>query len=183
MREELIIAGFGGQGIMFTGALLSQAAMMEGKFVTYFPSYGAEVRGGTAHCSVIIADTAIGSPVITHPDSLLILNNPSLDRFGPRLKKAGLLVLNSTLIEDEAGASGSRVVRIPASAIAEQLGQVRVANIVALGKYLELKNIVRQESVYQALEVLLIKNKKELIEVNRKALLAGYEYKDKGRKP
>ncbi|MBI5554628.1 MAG: 2-oxoacid:acceptor oxidoreductase family protein [Elusimicrobia bacterium] len=177
MREELIIAGFGGQGIMFTGTLLSQAAMMEGKFVTYFPSYGAEVRGGTAHCSVTIADTSIGSPVITHPDSLLILNKPSLGRFGPRLKKGGLLVLNSTLIEDETSIGGGQVVRLPATDIAEKIGQITVANIVALGKYLALRKIVSQESVGQALEVLLAKKKKELIEVNKKALLAGYEYK------
>ncbi len=177
MREELIVAGFGGQGIMFTGTLLSQAAMMEGKFVTYFPSYGAEVRGGTAHCSVIIADLAIGSPVITNPDSLLILNKPSLDRFGPRLKKEGLLVLNSTLIEDETVVNCAQVVRLPATDIAENIGQIRVANIVALGKYLAIRKIVRQESIYQALEVLLAKKKKELIEVNKKALLAGYEYK------
>ncbi len=176
MREELIIAGFGGQGIMFTGTLLSQAAMMEGKFVTYFPSYGAEVRGGTAHCSVTIADAAIGSPVITHPDSLLILNKPSLGRFGSRLKKGGLLILNSTLIEDVTGTIDSQVARIPATDIAEKIGQVRVTNIVALGKYLAIKKIVRQETVFQAFEVLLTGKKKRLIELNKKALLAGYRY-------
>jgi 2-oxoglutarate ferredoxin oxidoreductase subunit gamma len=178
MREELIIAGFGGQGIMFTGTLLAQAAMIEDKFVTYFPSYGAEVRGGTANCSVIIADIAIGSPIITNPDSLLILNKPSLDRFGPRLKKGGLLVLNSTLIEDEIKEGNDQVVRLPATDIAEQIGQIRVANIVALGKYLAIRKIVRQESVSRALEVLLARKKKELLDLNRKALVTGYEYKD-----
>ncbi len=176
MREELIIAGFGGQGIMFTGTLLAQAAMIENKFVTYFPSYGAEVRGGTANCSVTIADVAIGSPVITSPDSLLILNKPSLDRFRPRLKKGGLLVLNSTLIEDEIKEPSGQAVRLPATGIAEQIGQVKVANIVALGKYLAVKNIIKQESVFQALEALLTGKKKELLDLNRKALVAGYEY-------
>ncbi|MDD5260119.1 MAG: 2-oxoacid:acceptor oxidoreductase family protein [bacterium] len=177
MREELIIAGFGGQGIMFTGTLLAQAAMIENKFVTYFPSYGAEVRGGTANCSVIIADSAIGSPVITSPDSLLILNKPSLDRFKPRLKKGGLLVLNSSLIEDEIKEHSGQVMRLPATDIAEQIGQVKVANIVALGKYLAIRKIVSQESVLQALEALLTGKKKELLGLNRKALIAGYEYK------
>lgn len=176
MREELIIAGFGGQGIMFTGTLLSQAAMIEGKFVTYFPSYGAEVRGGTANCSVTIADTIIGSPVITSPDSLIILNKPSLDKFGPRLKKGGLLVLNSTLIEDEIKESNRQVVHIPATDIAEKIGQIKVANIVALGKYLAIRKIVSQESIFQALEALLTGKKKELLELNRKALAAGFEY-------
>ncbi|MDD5492955.1 MAG: 2-oxoacid:acceptor oxidoreductase family protein [bacterium] len=178
MREELIIAGFGGQGIMFTGTLLSQAAMIEGKFVTYFPSYGAEVRGGTANCCVTIDDTTIGSPVIINPDSLLVLNKPSLDRFRPRLKKGGLLILNATLIEDEINETGAQVVRLPATGIAEQLGQVKVANIVALGKYLAVKNIIKQESVFQALEALLTGKKKELLDLNRKALVAGYEYKE-----
>ncbi len=176
MREELIIAGFGGQGIMFTGTLLSQAAMIEGKFVTYFPSYGAEVRGGTANCSVTIADTIIGSPVITSPDSLIILNKPSLDKFSPRLKKGGLLVLNSTLIEDEIKESNRQVVHIPATDIAEKIGQIKVANIVALGKYLAIRKIVSQESIFQALEALLTGKKKELLELNRKALAAGFEY-------
>ncbi|MDD5131676.1 MAG: 2-oxoacid:acceptor oxidoreductase family protein [bacterium] len=177
MREELIIAGFGGQGIMFTGTLLSQAAMIEGKFVTYFPSYGAEVRGGTANCCVTIDDTTIGSPVIINPDSLLILNKPSLDRFKPRLKKGGLLVLNSTLIEDEVKETDAKVVRLPATDIAERSGQIRVANIVALGKYLAIRKIVNQESVLQALEALLTGKKKELLGLNRKALITGYEYK------
>ncbi len=161
---------------MFTGTLLSQAAMMESKFVTYFPSYGAEVRGGTANCGVIIADAAIGSPVITHPDSLLILNKPSLDRFGSRLKKGGLLVLNSTLIEDEIRENNGQVVRLPATDIAEKSGQIRVANIVALGKYLAIKKIVKKETVFQALKVLLTGKKEGIIELNKKALLAGYEY-------
>lgn len=177
MREELIIAGFGGQGIMFTGTLLSQAAMIEGKFVTYFPSYGAEVRGGTANCCVTIDDTTIGSPVIINPDSLVILNKPSLDRFRPRLKKDGVLVLNSTLIEDEVKETDAKVVRLPATGIAEQIGQIRVANIVALGKYLAIRKIVNKESVIQALEVLLSGKKKELLDLNKKALIAGYEYK------
>lgn len=162
---------------MFTGTLLSQAAMLEGKFVTYFPSYGAEVRGGTANCCVTIDDTTIGSPVIINPDSLLILNKPSLDRFKPRLKKSGLLILNSTLIEDEIKENNVQVVRLPATSIAEQLGQVKVANIVALGKYLAVKNIIKQESVFQALDALLTGKKKELLDLNRKALVAGYEYK------
>ena len=162
---------------MFTGTLLSQAAMIEGKFVTYFPSYGAEVRGGTANCCVTIDDTTIGSPVIINPDSLLILNKPSLDRFKPRLKKGGLLVLNSTLIEDEVKETDAKVVRLPATDIAERSGQIRVANIVALGKYLAIRKIVNQESVLQALEALLTGKKKELLGLNRKALITGYEYK------
>jgi 2-oxoglutarate ferredoxin oxidoreductase subunit gamma len=125
---------------------------------------------------VTIDNTTIGSPVITNPDSLLILNKPSLDRFMPRLKKGGLLVLNSTLIEDEVNESTGQVVRLPATDIAEKIGQIRVANIVALGKYLAISKIVSQESVFQALEVLLTGTKRELLDLNRKALVAGFEY-------
>jgi 2-oxoglutarate ferredoxin oxidoreductase subunit gamma len=178
MREELIIAGFGGQGVMFAGTLLAHAAMEEGKFVTFFPSYGAEVRGGTANSSVIISATEIGSPVVIRPDTLIILNQPSLDRFAKKLKDTGQMILNSTLIQDEAeNKLPQKITRIPASGIAEEMGNIRVANMVALGAYLKLKPVVKLESVAKALEILLTGKKAVLVEINKKALNAGYEFK------
>ena len=177
MREELIIAGFGGQGVMFAGTLLAHAAMEEGKFVTFFPSYGAEVRGGTANSSVIISATEIGSPVIARPDTLIILNQPSLDRFAKKLKETGQMILNSTLIQDEAETPKQKVLRVPASGIAEEMGNIKVANIVALGVYLKLKPVVKLESVARALEILLTGKKAGLVGINKKALTAGYEFK------
>ncbi len=177
MREELIVAGFGGQGVMFTGTLLAQAAMLEGKFVTFFPAYGAEVRGGTANASVIISDEEIGSPLVSAPDTLIILNQPSLDRFHRKLKKEGQLVVNSTLVQPEALKNIVQgVSQVPASEIAEQLGNIRVANMVALGTYLKIKPVVKLSSVNEALATLLTGKKAGLQEINKKAIKAGYEF-------
>lgn len=162
---------------MFTGTLLAQAAMLEGKYVTFFPSYGAEVRGGTANASVIISDEEIGSPVISAPDTLIILNQPSLDRFYRKLAKEGQLVVNSTLVQPEALKDIAHgVFPVPASEIAEKLGNVRVANMVALGAYLKIRPIVKLDAVYEALSALLTGKKAGLREINKKAIMAGYEY-------
>ncbi|HCJ67640.1 MAG TPA: 2-oxoacid:ferredoxin oxidoreductase subunit gamma [Elusimicrobia bacterium] len=176
MREEIIIAGSGGQGILFAGELLAQAAMNIGKEVSFFPSYGAEIRGGSANCTVVISDKEIGSPVVFNPSSIIILNNFSLNCFLPRLKKGGLLVINSSLVNTEINRQDIEIVRIPASEIAEKkVGNLKTTNLVILGKYLGKKRIIPMENMLKSIKTVL-NGEKELISLNSEALQYGYEY-------
>ena len=130
--EEIIIAGFGGQGIMLTGRLLAQTAMEAGKEVTYMPSYGAEVRGGTANCMVVLANEPIACPVVGRPDSLIVMNKASLNKFAPRLKTGGLLIMNSSLIDSEPQLDETiEIIAVPADELAVELGSPKSANLVA----------------------------------------------------
>jgi len=173
MREEIIIAGFGGQGIMFAGTLLAQGAMLEGLQVTFFPSYGAEMRGGTANCSLIISDEEIGSPVATNPSSCLILNRPSLNKFEERMREKGLLILNSSLVDRDVKRKDLEMIKVPATEMAIELGNVKVANMVILGAYLKKKKILTLLNVVKSLPKVLGEKKKGLVEVNEKALEKG----------
>jgi len=173
MREEIVIAGFGGQGIMFTGTLLAQGAMEEGFQVTFFPSYGAEMRGGTANCSLIISDEEIGSPVVTNPSSCLIFNRPSLDKFEGRMREKGLLVINVSLLDRKVERKDLEIVRVPATEMAMELGNVKVANMIILGAYLKKKKILTISNVVKSLPKVLGEKKKGLLEVNEKALEKG----------
>src|SRR5512139_3241904 len=136
MHEELIISGFGGQGALFAGQILSYAASEAGKFVTWIPSYGPEMRGGTAHCTVVISDEPIGSPLVRRPTSVIALNLPSFQKYEGLVKPSGLLVYNSSLIDARPMRGDIRYAAVPANVIAEQLGNVRQANVVLLGAFL-----------------------------------------------
>ncbi|MHC4725749.1 MAG: 2-oxoacid:acceptor oxidoreductase family protein [Planctomycetota bacterium] len=175
--EEIIIAGFGGQGIMLTGKLLAQTAMQAGKEVTYMPSYGAEVRGGTANCMVIIAEKKIACPVVGKPDSLIVMNKASLNKFGPRLKKNGLLIMNSSLIDTEPQLDESiEIISIPADELAVELGSQKSANMVALGAYLHKRGYLTADQAGQALPNVLAKRYHKTLPVNIKALQCGAEF-------
>ena len=174
--EDIILAGFGGQGIMFIGKLLIHGAMNEGKNVTWIPSYGPAMRGGTANCTVVISDEAIGSPVITSPHSLIVMNNPSLDAFEPRLKEGGVLVMNSSLITRKVKRKDISVIRVPANEIASKVGDKRVANMVMLGAYVAHTKIVSKGKVLEGLRDLLGEKKRQLFEVNEKAFEKGMEF-------
>lgn len=180
MHAEVIISGFGGQGILFGAKLLAQAAMMENKAVVMYPSYGAEVRGGTAHASVIIDHKPIGSPLVSSPDTLIILNRPSLVRFAKLLKKDGLLLVNTSLIQenikDFERDRRQKLIGIPAIEIAEHVGNAKAANMVMLGQYLKQNPVVALQQVKKALLVLLQGKAQELIAVNEKALDVGFNY-------
>jgi len=175
--EEIIIAGFGGQGIMLTGRLLAQTAMEAGKEVTYMPSYGAEVRGGTANCMVVIAEKKIACPVVAKPDSLIVLNKASLNKFGPRLKNNGLLIMNSSLIDTEPQLDDSiEIISIPADELAIELGSQKSANMVALGAYLQKQGQLTADGAAQALPDVLAKRYHKTLPVNTEALRRGAEF-------
>ncbi len=177
MREEIIMAGSGGQGIMFAGTLLAQAAMDEGLNVTYFPSYGAQMRGGTANCTVIISDENIGSPVVTNPFILLAMNEDSLERFVSKLKKNGLIIVNSSLLKKKIRIDDIEIIEIPATELAEELGDSRVANMVILGAYIKRRKVVSLERAMGSLRKVLGEEREDLLKLNREALRKGEEYR------
>lgn len=172
MIERIIIAGFGGQGIMLLGKVLAEASMREAKFVTWFPAYGAEVRGGTAHCMVVVSDQEIGSPYVDKADTLIAMNAPSLEKFKSRLATKGLLIINSSLVPASLNKS-LRVLQHPFTEIAANLGNIRVANIVVLGAFLSVKKIVKLESVEKVISDIAPEDKKGLIAINQRALREG----------
>ena len=175
--EEIVVAGFGGQGIMLTGKLLAQTAMKNGREVTYMPTYGAEVRGGTANCMVVVSDGPIASPLVSKPDSLIVLNKASLNKFAPRLKKGGLLIMNSSLIDTKPELDGSiEVLSIPADELAVELGSKKAANMVALGAYLQKRNLFGAEAAARALPDVLAKRYHKTLPLNTEALRKGAEF-------
>lgn len=173
MTEKIIIAGSGGQGIMLLGKLLALAAMKEDKFVTWFPSYGAEVRGGAAYCMVVISDKEIASPLIDVADTLIAMNEPSLEKFKAKLRGNGLLLANISLIHNPISAKTKHIVKGHFSDIALQLGTIRIANTVALGAYIARKNLVSAKTIVKAMEDIAPAGKKDLVAINKKALAEG----------
>src|SRR5512136_885753 len=142
MQTEIILSGFGGQGIMFAGQIMTYAAMDAGKEVTWIPSYGPEMRGGTANCTVVISDEEIGSPVVKHPDAALVMNLPSLDKYEPLVKPGGTLVINASMVDRPARRTDITTVAISCNEIAEQVGNSRLANMVAIGGMLASMNLL-----------------------------------------
>ena len=176
MQEGIIFSGFGGQGILLAGKLVCIAAMLEGKNVSHIPSYGAEMRGGTANCTVVIADDIIASPIISTPSICVILNKPSLVKFEPRMKKGGLLIYNASLIDETPSRSDLKVVSVKANDLAEEAGTYRSANMVAIGCLLKLKpELAQLETTIQALDKAVSARNKKLNEINVKALRAGFD--------
>ena len=175
MTETIFFAGFGGQGILLAGRLVCLAAMAEGRHVSHIPSYGAEMRGGTANCSVVVSDEEIASPLVPHPGVLIALNTPSLVKFGPLVLPGGLLIWNSSLCEAPAPRSGVELLAVAANALAEEAGSYKAANMVVLGALLARRPaIASPASVEAALERAVSARHRELNEVNRKALKKGY---------
>lgn len=175
MNEEIIISGFGGQGALFAGQLLAYAALEVGLHVTWIPSYGPEMRGGTAHCTVVMADQEIGSPQVRRPASVIALNLPSFEKYEPLVKPGGVLVYNESLIPARPSRTDIRYVRAPANVIAEELGTIRQANVVLVGAYLAATNVLPLEAVEQALERHLSARQRRFLESNKQALRRGAE--------
>jgi 2-oxoglutarate ferredoxin oxidoreductase subunit gamma len=173
MQSEIIISGFGGQGALFAGQLLAYAAMDEGHHVTWIPSYGPEMRGGTAHCTVIISDDEIGSPLVRHPAAVIAMNLPSLDKYEPLVAPGGVLVVNSSLVTRHPARTDIRVVEVPANAMAEELGSNRLANLVLTGALLAATGALPPEAVERALAAHLPERHRSLLEANYQALRRG----------
>lgn len=175
MEERIVCAGFGGQGVMAIGQILTYAGMIEDKYVSWLPSYGPEMRGGTANCGVIISNEAVGSPVVVNSTSAIVMNKPSLDKFEESVVKDGKLFINSSLINQKAVRNDIQVYYIPANEIADSIGNGRVANMVMLGAYLEANKIVKLESILEGFTKVFGENKAHLIPINKKALEKGAE--------
>ena len=171
---DAIIAGFGGQGVMLIGNLLAYAGMNEGMNVTYIPVYGPEMRGGTANCTVVLSEEEIGSPIIHRPESLIIMNRPSLDKFQSRLKDGGVQIINSSLIDKEL-AEKDRIKSyfVPCNEIADEIGNARMANMVAIGAYLQATGILTPQAAIDALSNVISPHYAKLIPANAKAIEAG----------
>lgn len=171
-QKEVVFAGFGGQGVMTAGQLLAYAGMEEGKQVAWIPSYGPEMRGGTANCTVVISDGRIGSPIINYPGAACVFNRPSLDRFGPMVTPGGLLLINSSLIDVTSNREDITEILVPANDIAIRVGNAKAANMVMLAAYVEVTGIVGFDTLYKMLHEKMGK-KKDLLEINEKAFEEG----------
>ncbi len=172
MQSEIQFAGFGGQGIMLMGQILAQAAMNEGSEVVWIPSYGPEMRGGTAYCTVVISDRLIGSPIIRNPQHLVAMNRPSLEKFAPTVKPNGIIFVNSSIISIESGRNDVVEIRVPIIEIAKDLGNVKAANLVALSAFVTRSEVVNLESLKAAVKAKFAQ-KEKLIPLNMKALEEG----------
>jgi 2-oxoglutarate ferredoxin oxidoreductase subunit gamma len=175
MFEEIILAGFGGQGVMSMGQLLAYSGMLENRHVAWIPSYGPEMRGGTANCSVTISSEPISSPIITEPGTVIVLNRPSLERFASTVKPGGTLLINSSLIDPGYKREEVRCIDIPANEIAMEMGNSRIANMILLGVYIGLSGAVSIDSVIESLKKVLPEHRHKLIPLNRQALEKGAE--------
>lgn len=170
MHSEIILSGFGGQGALFAGQLLAYAAMDEGHHVTWIPSYGPEMRGGTAHCTVIISDDEIGSPLVRHPSAVIALNQPSLDKYEALVAPGGVLVVNASLTTRSVSRTDIQVVEVLANAMAESLGQVRLTNLVMVGALLTAQPVLSLEALERALAAHLPERHRDLLDANYRAL-------------
>jgi 2-oxoglutarate ferredoxin oxidoreductase subunit gamma len=176
MQTEVFLAGFGGQGVMFAGQVLSYAAMDAGKQVTWIPSYGPEMRGGTANCTVVIADEEIGSPMVLNPPAVIVMNLPSLDKYEPIVKPGGVLVVNSSMVDRDVTRKDITWVSLPCNEIAEEAGDRRMANIVATGALLALMPVLKLEDIESALKKHMPGRHQHLLPKNVDALKRGAAY-------
>ncbi|HOE69976.1 MAG TPA: 2-oxoacid:acceptor oxidoreductase family protein [Brevefilum sp.] len=177
MQQEVIITGFGGQGVLFAGLLLAYAAMDEGKAVTWIPSYGPEMRGGTANCTVVVSDEEIGSPFVKNPSAVLAMNLPSLDKYEKLVKPGGVLVVNTSMVNREVERTDITVVSLPANEIADEAGSKRAVNMVMLGALLGNLDILPLEAIETALAEHLPARHQKLLQTNKDALQMGAKYK------
>lgn len=173
MTEQIILAGFGGQGVLLAGQIIAYAGMNEGKNVSWLPSYGPEMRGGTANCNVVVSDDEVGSPVVVEADCVIVMNRPSLEKYEKDLKPGGVLLLDSDLIEVEPQRSDIKVIKVPANTLAEKAGSVKAANMVMLGAYNKCAHVVDNKTIIECLAKIMGEKKAHLIPMNEEALKLG----------
>lgn len=179
-QTSFLFSGFGGQGVMFVGQLLAYAAMDAGLEVTWIPSYGPEMRGGTAHCTIIMADKPIGAPVVARPDVAVVFNNPSFDKYEPLVEPDGLLAVNSSMVERESTRQDITTLYVPASDMADKLGQIRLANIVLLGAALSSYPALSLDALRAALEAHIPEHRRNLLPLNYEAIDLGAAFVKEG---
>ena len=173
---KIIIAGIGEQGVMFSGKLIAHTAMLMGKNVSWLPSYGPEVRGGTANCHTVVSEETIGSPVIVKPNIVIAMNNPSMEKFEDILETDGLLIVDSSIIDKEPKNNNINIIKIPATQIMIDMGQPRLANMVLIGKLIKETSIVSMDMIIETLKNIVSKDKEKYISYNIEAIKAGYNY-------
>jgi 2-oxoglutarate ferredoxin oxidoreductase subunit gamma len=177
MQTEVIVAGFGGQGVLFAGQLLAYAGMDEGKNVTWIPSYGPEMRGGTANCTVIVSDEEIGAATVLNPAAAIVMNRPSLDKYEPLVKAGGVLVVNTSMVDRAATRKDIKIIEVDANAIAEKLGDKRMTNMVLLGALLATLPVLPVAAVEKALKAHIPERHHKLLPKNYEALREGATHK------
>ena len=173
MMDKILLAGFGGQGVMFIGKVLAYSGMLGEREVCWIPSYGPEMRGGTANCSVLIADEEINSPVINQADAGIVLNQPSYDKFLGRIKAGGTLVVNSSIVEITQKRDDIKIIPVPATELANEIGNPSLANMVCLGALLPALSLINMDSIRKAMDEVVGKKKPELYELNVAAIHKG----------
>ena len=173
---QILLAGFGGQGVLFTGKFLAYKGLVQDKQVSWLPSYGPEMRGGTCNCSVIISDTPVGSPIITNPDVLVAMNLPSLQKFVNDVVPGGVIILDSTLIDAKVEREDVKVFYVPATQMAKDAGFATLANMILMGKVIKETGAVRFDNNKETLESFIPAKKAKLIDINCQALQAGYDF-------
>ena len=175
MTNEIILAGFGGQGILFAGKLLAYSGLIDSKEVSWLPSYGPEMRGGTANCSVCISDKPIGSPLVVEPDMLIVMNKPSYDKFIDTVKPKGLVLVDSSLIDDKTDRTDINALYVPATAMAAENDIKGMANIILVGRLIKETGLASVEVIRRAFEKIVPASKASLIDLNMKAISLGME--------
>jgi 2-oxoglutarate ferredoxin oxidoreductase subunit gamma len=173
MAHEIIMAGFGGQGVMAMGKILAEAALKEGKNVSWLPSYGPEMRGGTANCNVIISEDPVGAPIVTEATAAIVMNRPSLDKFEKDVIPGGALIINSSLIDKKSTRDDIKVYYVPANDIANELGTGKIANMVMLGAFLEISGAAKEDTIMEIITEIFSGKKASVIPINKEALLRG----------
>ena len=176
MTKQILLAGFGGQGILFSGKFLAYEGLLEGKELSWLPSYGPEMRGGTANCSVILSDEPVGSPIVTNPDILIAMNLPSLDKYEDATVAGGQIFVDSSLIERKVQRTDAEAYYIPATKLASDNDLSGLANMIMIGYVIKKSSIIPFENIERALQKVVPASKQHLFDANKKALELGYNY-------
>jgi len=176
MTTQILIAGFGGQGVLFSGKFLAYKAMMEEKQVSWLPSYGPEMRGGTANCSVIVSDDPVGSPIVTNPDVLIAMNLPSLDKYEDAVVPGGIIIVDSTLIARKVNRTDVKVYYIPATQMASDEGITTLANMIILGQLIRVCDAVTGDNLEASLKKVVSARRADMLDLNKKAIELGFNY-------
>ena len=175
---QILIAGFGGQGLLFSGKVLAYAGLLEGRQLSWLPSYGPEMRGGTANCSVILSEEPVGSPIVNNPNVLMVMNAPSLDKMEDTVQPGGMIFVDSSLISRPVRRTDVKTYYIPATRLASENGMPTLANMIILGKVIKETGVIPFENVERALKKVISAKRADMLEYNMKALKLGYDYED-----